>query len=306
MENLELSDELIANIVEFMYSRNLSYRTIKEYYRILKLLKLKYKIINHSRIRKFLKDNKASTDIAVLKLINDFCYYEKIDFIIRIPRQKKKPRKLPPTLHKNEIDIIIKSAPKPYDLMIRCILNIGSGLRISEAIKMSWSNFNWGKWIGDKESKGKMTIRDAKGSKDRVVDVPITVMKDLYELAKDRNLLNEYNIPIGNIVFKCGMDGYKESLFTTNLEQWKNEYLRHAYDWFKYNVLKKHCEKALGKSIRIHSLRHSRATYLVEVEKVPIEIVRELLGHSALETTMIYTKISQDSVLDKVKKVGEM
>jgi len=46
------------------------------------------------------------------------------------------------------------------------------------------------------------------------------------------------------------------------------------------------------KQISIHNLRHSIATHLIE-QGVPLERVREFLGHSQLETTEIYTHISQ-------------
>lgn len=305
MDNLTLSRALCNKIVDFMHSRGLAYRTTQEYTRILRGLRNNYEELNPNTIRKFLKTHQASTDIATLKLINEFCHYEKIDFIIRVPRQKKKPRKLPDILAKNEIKIIIESTPKPYDLMIRCILNIGAGLRISEGVKMCWYNFDWAKWMEEK-GKGTFKVKDGKGGKDRILDVPQTLMSDLYELAKSQNILNEYRVPSGALVFRCGSGYYKPDLFANNLKQWKNEYVKYAYDWFKYNILKKHCEKALGKKIKIHSLRHTRATYLFEVEKVPIEIIQALLGHSDIQTTMIYTKISSGRVLKSVENVGEM
>jgi len=65
-------------------------------------------------------------------------------------------------------------------------------------------------------------------------------------------------------------------------------------------------EKALGKSIKIHSLRHSKATYLYEVDKVPIERIQLLLGHSNLATTMIYTKVNPISTFDMIKDTKEI
>lgn len=53
-----------------------------------------------------------------------------------------------------------------------------------------------------------------------------------------------------------------------------------------------------NKQITIHSLRHSIATHLIE-RGIPVEQVRQFLGHSQLETTQIYTHISR-KVLQKL------
>ena len=66
-----------------------------------------------------------------------------------------------------------------------------------------------------------------------------------------------------------------EELLKTNKEKWKAEYVLTRYNWFRYNIIQKHCEKALNKRIRIHQLRHSRRTYLYEYENVPIEKLRD-------------------------------
>jgi len=57
-------------------------------------------------------------------------------------------------------------------------------------------------------------------------------------------------------MFPMGKKDYKKELMNRNLEKWKDEYLKYAYDWFRYNLVKNKCEKALGKRIKIHSLRH--------------------------------------------------
>lgn len=51
----------------------------------------------------------------------------------------------------------------------------------------------------------------------------------------------------------------------------------------------------IQKKISIHNLRHSIATHLLE-EGVPIEQVRTFLGHSQLETTEIYTRVSKNQL----------
>lgn len=51
-------------------------------------------------------------------------------------------------------------------------------------------------------------------------------------------------------------------------------------------------ESIKEKNISIHNLRHSIATHLIE-QGIPVEQVREFLGHSQLESTEVYTHISK-------------
>ena len=50
--------------------------------------------------------------------------------------------------------------------------------------------------------------------------------------------------------------------------------------------------RQIGANTGSHSLRHSIATHLLE-QGVPVEQVREFLGHAHLETTEIYTRVNQ-------------
>jgi integrase len=228
-----------------------------------------------------------------------------MDFKIVIPSVERHKKKITiKTLPIPEIDIIIAAAPKPYDLMIKCIFKIGAGLRVSEAIRLSWSNFKWANWLEDKGIGG-VEIKNSK-SGDDLTTVPKALMEEIYEYANEKKILNEFGIPIGGMLFnfnKCYNGEYKKELRQHNLERWKDLYLHHAYGWFRNNILKKHCEKAVCHPIRIHSLRHTRATYLLDVEDVPIEILQKLLRHKVITTTMIYAQVSNKKVFNAMKNI---
>lgn len=250
---------------------------------------------------------------AALSMINDYCADANIDFFIRLPRLKvKKREKFPDLLSYAEIARMIEATPKPYNLAIRCIFNFGAGLRISEIIKFSWSHIRWIDWLANKDNYGVSIIRASKGSKDRVVNIPKNLMRDLYEYAREENLLDEFGVPQGNMIFNFSSDKNKkrdEELWAELVrgsDKAKASYILTRYNWFRYNILQKYCEKALGKKIKIHSLRHSRSTYLYEYEKLPIEKIQLLLGHSSINTTMLYTKINPVSVFDLLKETKEL
>lgn len=307
MESFELSKEQRRGLVEWMNIKGYSYNTIKTYTKTLSSIGLKYKVVSNESLRKIIKTFHHQNQRAVLHLINQYCFDQAIDFRLLIPRIKVKPRKNPDIYSLEEIKIIIASAPKPYDLVIRCVFNMGAGLRVSEIIKLSWNNIRWADWIKDKTNYGIANIKSGKGSKDRVVNIPNNLMKDLYQYAKEEEVINEFGMPIGGMIFRFGNNlSHNIELQKQNLELWKNEYLRCCYDWLRHQIIKKYCEKALGKRIKIHSLRHSKATYLYEIEKVPIERIQLLLGHADLSTTMIYTKVNPISTFELLKKTAEI
>jgi integrase len=309
MEELELSKELYYNILSWMKPKY-AMGTVHERALLLKRLFKKYGVLNQETLRKMVKTFKYQHQRAVISMINTYCYENNINFNIIVPTIKAQSRKLPEILSPNEIKLMISSVPYPYNLAIRCIFNMGAGLRISELIKFSWNHIRWIDWISDKSGYGVAIIKSGKGSKDRVVNIPSRLMNDLYTFAKEEDVLNEFGIPTGGMIFPFGFKekqkNFKPNLMAANIERWKYEYVRCKYNWFRYNILKKYCEKALNKHIKIHSLRHSRATYLYEVEGVPVEKIQILLGHSSLNTTMLYTKINPKGVFEMLKNTNEI
>lgn len=305
MEELPLTDELGTNIVNWMMPKY-ALGTISNRRSFLKSLFKKHKVLNQESLRKIMKNIKHQHQRACLVMINDYCYENNIPFNIRIPSIKKQAQKLPDILSPAEIKLMIESAPKPYDLVIRCIFNMGAGLRVSEVIKLSWNHIRWVDWVNNRDTYGIAAIKSGKGSKDRIVNIPPKLMNDLYAYAKEEHVLNEFGIPIGLMIFPFGNRVLPENVSNNDMEQWKQDYVDDKYDWFRYNIIEKYCEKALNKHIKIHSLRHSRATYLYEVEGVPVEKIQILLGHSSLNTTMLYTRVSPRSVFELLKNTKEI
>ena len=57
-----------------------------------------------------------------------------------------------------------------------------------------------------------------------------------------------------------------------------------------------------GVSARLHDLRHSACTYMLK-SGIPIQVVKEILGHSQITTTMIYTHVLDDIKQNEMKKL---
>ncbi len=301
MENLEINRQLATEIIEYIHDKGYAHNTIVVYRIGLKRLFKGHDILDKNLVMNYLKKYKEPNERAIIGVINQYCNQNNIDFNVIIPRVKQKPRKIPEILNIEEIKVMVQSAPKPYDLMLRCLFGIGAGLRISEALKFSWNNIRWIEWLNNKEY-GVAVLKETKRDTERVVNIPNEIMEDLFQLGKERKILNEFGVPQGGLIFPIDDPmNYKKELRTNDIEKWKIEYLKHAYNWFRHNIITMCCEKALNKRLHVHMLRHSRATYLLEVEHIPIERIQQLLGHKDLKTTMIYTHVDPKSTFKMMK-----
>ncbi|MCA9497422.1 MAG: tyrosine-type recombinase/integrase, partial [Nanoarchaeota archaeon] len=152
---------------------------------------------------------------------------------------------------------------KKHKLILK--LYYSSGLRLSEATKLRKKNFDF--------EENVIWIRDGKGGKDRMSILSKSLSQELEEFCqyKDKDdfvFTNKFGDPIGERSVQKIMEKAK-------------------------------IDSGIQKDVHIHSLRHSFATHLLEAG-TDIRKIQELLGHSDLSTTQIYTKVSSEE-LKKVK-----
>ena len=139
------------------------------------------------------------------------------------------------------------------------------GLRVSEIVKLKIADIN--------SESMRVHIVNAKGKKDRFVNLPGSVLTEL----------RQYYITFSP----------KEFLFEG---QYGGPYnVRSAQGVFKHAMNKAGIHKKIG----IHSLRHSYATHLLEYG-TDISFIQKLLGHKDIKTTLTYLKIS-DQQLKNIK-----
>jgi len=63
----------------------------------------------------------------------------------------------------------------------------------------------------------------------------------------------------------------------------------------RFTVLAK---KVLGRDISMHTLRHGFGNYMTNIKEIPLPMVQQMLGHSRLDTTGIYTKSNPKNTTD--------
>ncbi|MBI4975500.1 tyrosine-type recombinase/integrase [Candidatus Peregrinibacteria bacterium] len=176
----------------------------------------------------------------------------------------RRPKRLPVVLSRQEVKILISSIfNRKHRLLIA--LAYGAGLRVSEAVKLRVQDID----INEKV----VYVRGGKGNKDRITILPEKLQQDIREL----------------IVFKTKQDYVFDSQRGGRIKE------RTAQKIFEHALEK----SRIMKNATFHSLRHSFATHLLE-NTVDIRYVQELLGHSSIKTTQLYTKVT-DLSLKKIR-----
>ena len=134
-----------------------------------------------------------------------------------------------------------------------------------------------------------LIVPQGKGNKRRVVPMSSGVVKDLadYHYNERKALTGERNYKPGENAFMLNKTGRRMQKWTFNgrlkeiIERTGNEAIKE-------------------KQITTHNLRHSIATHLLE-QGMPVEQVRAFLGHSQLETTQLYTRVSDRQIKDLMR-----
>ena len=189
----------------------------------------------------------------------------------------KKTKKIPLTLNYEEIKRILSSInmSKNNSFRDKCIISMlySCGLRVSELLSLNLTNLNLDENILRVLGKGK---------KERIIPIGNKSREDL---------INYLEIERPRLSRKKDSKGF---LFLSN----RGNALSRKTTW---NIVRIHTKKCFpDKSISPHTFRHSFASHLLE-GGADLRIVQELLGHSNISTTQIYTHIDK-SYLKEIHK----
>ncbi len=228
--------------------------------------------------------------------------FEKVEGVVRA---KKKPY-IPVVLSRQEIDQVIGHLAYPYDLAAKLLY--GCGLRLFECLKLRVQDVNIDMKV--------LTIHDGKGQKDRTVPLPEVLMPELEAQFDTVRQVHQEDLAAG----------YAGAFLPSAVEQkYKNAPRELVWQWFfpaktltrvaesrkyrRYHLHETHVQKAIKRAVQkaqipkrasAHTLRHSFASHLLQAN-YDIRTIQELLGHSDVRTTMIYTHTVQSITLKEAK-----
>jgi len=176
--------------------------------------------------------------------------------------QPKVPKRLPKVISLKEIEEMLHNNLSPLEHVIMELL-YSCGLRVSELVNLK---------ISDIDLSSKYVRCFGKGSKERIIPIGNTARDIVKSYLSNRDfLIKKYNLNTKKLLI---------------LDNGRFVNRQDVYN-FIHNQGKK-----INKNISPHTLRHSFATHLLE-NGADLRIVQELLGHSDVSTTQLYTHISK-------------
>jgi integrase len=304
-EKFEALPEMVNNWKEFYLREGHSFHSTMTYYNYIKRFVGYGTFINQKTIDKFRISNTSSASSGAVKnflnfLVNKKGFPREIQYIHF--DKSKSTKKFPKHISTLEVEKIINGMP---DLKFKNLTLVIStlALRLSEALKLRWSNFSWITWLEDKTKSGTVNLIDTKGGKFRSIPVPQFLMEKLYNEHPRRNNLG---VPIGNdpsfdIMFDFGLRQHLEG--KENLEEKQYNYIVvHAEDKYR-KVLYRVSLEVLGKRINPHQLRHTRSQDLLD-RGLPISSLQTYLGHSSIKSTEIYAQASPEKLRADMERLN--
>lgn len=189
------------------------------------------------------------------------------DYGLKNPTQTlerpKLPKKLPKVMTIEELNTILNADLNKEEKLIVELL-YGCGLRVSELVNLKLNNI---------DINSKYIQCYGKGSKERVIPFG----------QKAKDALNKYLKYREVILLQNNIKNTKDLFIKGNGKKLTRQDV--------YNFIRKQGEK-IHKHISPHTLRHSFATHLLE-NGADLRVVQELLGHSDVSTTQLYTHITK-------------
>jgi integron integrase len=208
----------------------------------------------------------------------------------------KRAKRLPVVMTRAEVKSVLARLHGTHRLI--GTLLYGTGMRLMECLRLRVKDVEFGRNL--------ITVREAKGDRDRRVPLPSVVRQDLVNWLSNVKRTHERDVAegFGSVYLPYALERKYPAASTQWCWQWffpassrsrdprsGIERRHHIEDWgVQRAVAQAVRDVGIKKPVSCHTFRHSFATHLLE-DGYDIRTIQELLGHKDLKTTMIYTHV---------------
>lgn len=211
---------------------------------------------------------------------------------VELPRLsgRRKQRIIQPIAHEH-IELL-EQALETEQLKLQLLLSYYCALRLGELLKIKILSFNWEEWGKDTSKMGECRVY-GKGDKEGIALVPSFLMKRLGIFIKSRSFIS-----IDSKIFMTN----KEDANIQNCGRTWQMRLHEAGVKSGLTKFDLKNEPIKDTIVHPHRLRHSYATYLLNVKGLDIREVQEILRHTSIQSTQIYTHMNKEHLKAKLSQ----
>ncbi len=208
----------------------------------------------------------------------------------------RKPQHLPVVMSRTEVRQVLAELSGEYRLVASLLY--GSGLRLMEALRLRVKDIDL--------TRCELVVRNGKGAKDRVTVIPSSLLAPLRRQLERVQTMHQEALArgYGGVELPFALERKYPRAHLEPAWQYVFPMAKPSRDprsgaWRRHHMLEDTLQRQVKEAVRragiakpasCHTFRHSFATHLLESGS-DIRTVQELLGHSSVKTTQIYTHV---------------